>query len=452
MRIQANFNEITGVMKPMHGIGQPPMFGPEGTLLMHYIEEAGIPYSRLHDVQGGFGGNLYVDVPNIFRDFSADETKEENYDFIFTDRFLSHLMEIHCEPVYRLGVTIENYHLLKAYRIFPPADFHKWARICEHIIRHYNEGWANGFQWGIKYWEIWNEPADDAYYPGGISEMWHGTQQQYYDLYAIAATHLKKCFGDSIQVGGYAGGGFPYFEIHDPNADGVLQGEECRNRGFFQFAHEFLSMLGERGAPLDFFSWHSYRANPVERCAPESDYVRRLLKHHGYGSVPDFMNEWNPCSGSTVKARATTWASSRVFATMVQMQRTQTSMLNYYDARCAPTRYSGMFNPDTHEPYLTYYVFKMFNDAYQLKKEVFTLSSDANYPVCGASDGSRKVLLVANFWPAPVMAEFDVTGADAASAEIIMVNHDFCYETTPFNLLNGRLIIPPETAVELRFE
>ncbi len=28
----------------------------------------------------------------------------------------------------------------------PPKDFKKWAVICEHIIRHYDENWANGYQ------------------------------------------------------------------------------------------------------------------------------------------------------------------------------------------------------------------------------------------------------------------------------------------------------------------
>ncbi|MBI4578450.1 MAG: hypothetical protein HY718_02035 [Planctomycetes bacterium] len=37
-------------------------------------------------------------------------------------------------------------------------DFAKWAKICVNIIRHYNEGWADGFHYNIRYWEIWNEP------------------------------------------------------------------------------------------------------------------------------------------------------------------------------------------------------------------------------------------------------------------------------------------------------
>ena len=119
--------------------------------MFHYLTEANIPYSRLHDTYGVFGGNLFVDIPNIFRDFDADETDPASYDFVFTDALLDKMMKHGVEPYFRLGVTIENAHTLKSYRVFPPKDYHKWARICEHIIRHYNEGWANGFRYGVTY-------------------------------------------------------------------------------------------------------------------------------------------------------------------------------------------------------------------------------------------------------------------------------------------------------------
>ena len=144
MKITADFARLTGnKIKPMHGIGQPPMIFHDDRMF-HYLSDAGMPYSRLHDVCGWLGGDLYVDIPNLFRDFDADENDPASYDFAFTDWLIETLMKHKCEPVFRLGVTIENEHLRKAYRIFPPADFGKWARICEHVIRHYNEGWADG--------------------------------------------------------------------------------------------------------------------------------------------------------------------------------------------------------------------------------------------------------------------------------------------------------------------
>lgn len=451
MKITADFTKITGLMKPMHAINQPPMLGATNNMLMHYLEEAGIPYSRLHDVQGPMSANLYVDIPNIFRDFDADENAPESYDFAFTDVFIAELVKVKCQPFYRLGVTIENNDRIKAYRIFPPKDFGKWARICEHIVRHYNEGWANGFHYGITYWEIWNEPSDDACYPGGNSSMWKGTPEQFYDLYVTVAKHLKKCFGDTIKVGGYASGGVPYFEKHDPELKGLDHEPTCMQEGFFKFMHGFMKTVRDQHAPLDFFSWHSYATNPVERVSIESDYVRRILNKYGFEKTEDILDEWNTASGIKGCPRSSTYASSHAFAMLVQMQRTQTSMLNYYDGRCAASRYGGLFNPDTFEPYPTYFGFMMFNDAYKLKNEVFTKAENPNIPVCGATDGRKKILLIANFHAEAVEVELDISGAERDTCEIFMLNSVYRYSPTGIALKDAKLTIPPETCVSIRF-
>ena len=153
-KIIVDTDKIVKRMKPMHGGGQPPIGGVSLTPYFHYMTEAGIPFSRLHDVGGPYGGNRFVDIPNIFRDFDADENDPQNYDFTFTDYIIKGIIDAGVEPYYRLGVTIENQAFIKPYNTFPPKDYNKWARICEHIIRHYTEGWADGHHYKIRYWEI----------------------------------------------------------------------------------------------------------------------------------------------------------------------------------------------------------------------------------------------------------------------------------------------------------
>ncbi len=67
-KITVDFMREMGFIKPMHGVGQPPFIGIDFSMC-DYLKKAHIPYSRLHDVGGPFGGNLYVDIPNIFRTF-----------------------------------------------------------------------------------------------------------------------------------------------------------------------------------------------------------------------------------------------------------------------------------------------------------------------------------------------------------------------------------------------
>ena len=149
--VTIDFQKISNKkIKPLHGVNNSPI---RLTKPIDSFIEAGIPYSRLHDTGGAYGRNVFVDIPNIFPDFDADENDPASYRFEFTDAYLKQLYASGTKVFYRLGVTIENNYKIRAYNIYPPKDFAKWARICEHIIRHYNEGWANGFKYGIEYWE-----------------------------------------------------------------------------------------------------------------------------------------------------------------------------------------------------------------------------------------------------------------------------------------------------------
>lgn len=94
------------------------------------------------------------------------------------------------ESYYRLGTSID-WASKKTFSV-PPKDFAKWARICEHIIMHYNEGWADGFRYNLQYWEIWNEPENPPATYG--KSQWTGTDEEFYAFYEVASKHLKKCF------------------------------------------------------------------------------------------------------------------------------------------------------------------------------------------------------------------------------------------------------------------
>ena len=114
-KITVDFNKTIGKIKPLHGIGQPPMVRVNqrvDTTAFRLLKDAGIPYSRLHDVGGAYGNNRFVDIPTIFRDFSKDPYDEKSYHFAFTDILIKDLMENDCEPVFRLGVTIENQSMI----------------------------------------------------------------------------------------------------------------------------------------------------------------------------------------------------------------------------------------------------------------------------------------------------------------------------------------------------
>lgn len=382
-------------IKPMHAVGQPPLIGID-TDMFRFLKEANIPYSRLHDVNGWFAQNLFVDIPNIFRDFNADENDPSSYTFEFTDILIKGLVENGCMPYFRLGVTIENFHYIKAFRIYPPADFEKWARICEHIIRHYNDGWADGFYYGIKYWEIWNEP--DGHCMVEKNEMWKGTEEEYFNLYRITSKHLRNCFGDSIMIGGYASCGF-YWVLSEQNITGEAFGTskpqtdwDVRINGFMEFFYRFIDIVVSEKLPLNFFSYHSYGS--VEDNKKMQRFVEGYLAEHGLGDVEIHLNEWNTTPFREAKGKAV--ACSNAVANMIAMQRTKMKMMCYYDARVGVSVYGGLFNPMTLEPLTAYYGFKAFGKLYSIGTEIHSASDNENVYVIAASNGEKTGILIAN--------------------------------------------------------
>ena len=401
VNIQVDFDKIVGRIKPMHAVGQPPFTGGFNKLdfsPVQVLRDAHIPYSRLHDVGGPFGGNRYVDIPNIFRDLDADENDPESYDFAFTDELIKGMMEYGVEPYFRLGVTIENQSHIKAYRIYPPKDYAKWARVCEHIVRHYNEGWANGFHFGIKYWEIWNEPEnrDDP----NLNQMWRGTAEQFYELYDVASKHLKACFGDKIKVGGYAACGF-YGIFADPEKYGLSverrEGERytsSKEEYRVNFFLGFIKYIKEHGSPIDFFSWHTYGG--VDIVPTEADFVDRVLTENGYGHIETHLNEWNLSHNRKLNI-GTSYASANVTAMMLAMQHKKTDMLMYYDARyISLSAYGGFFDVNTYQPSNVYYAFRAFGELYALENEVACICDGDGVYALAAKNGDACAILLSN--------------------------------------------------------
>ena len=348
---------IVGKIKAMNatnnGPSVPPVNGDQKCGNFTEFTWLRIPYARTHDsINIVSGGAHCVDVGAIFPNFDADETDPKNYDFVFTDWYFDALRKAGCEIFLRLGETIE--HGPRKYKVLPPKDFKKWARICERIVMHYNEGWGwnthtertcRNLQWSnrfnIKYCEIWNEPDLD-YYDNVESNLtprcWGGTVTNYFELYDISSKHLKKRF-PKMKIGGPA---LAWYE---------------------DYAERFLKWTREHGDPLDFYSWHLYARTPekfVEKCRT----MRRLLDKYGYQKTESILNEWNYVKGwgddyvysrRCMSGDQVLFGAAFVSAVMNRCQAAPVDMLMYYDAR--PSCFNGMFDGVTKWPMKGYYPF-----------------------------------------------------------------------------------------------
>ena len=313
-KITVDYDKIIGKIKPMHcGNGGPACGGRK--LPFNFTNEfryMGIPYTRLHDIESPYGQNQFVDIHCIFPDFDADENDPDSYNFEPTDNYLKAIINAGGKVFYRLGESIDHYP--KQLYVHLPKSCEKWARICEHIIMHYNEGWADGFEYGIEYWEIWNEPDNP--------KMWTGTHEQFFELYKVTANHLKQRFGDSIKVGGYAASGF--YMLNNENAGAWF-------KTLVPYMHEFFKYItsDENKAPIDFFSWHCYADTP-EEVALHAGYARDILNTYNIKNCESILDEFNMEYSFSEYAPLRKGAFTDVASSLIQAQKSDIDMMMYY--------------------------------------------------------------------------------------------------------------------------
>ena len=365
-------------IKPVHGVGQPPFIG-RNYKLFQCLKDAHVPYSRLHDVGGAVSGQgIYVDIPNLFKDFDADPANPDSYSFAFTDDLLHALVTNGVAPYFRLGVSIENYAAeLGPRKIFPPRDNLKWAKICEGVVRHYTEGWANGFKWKIDYWEIWNEPDDEE--PPESNSMWRGTFRQYLDLYGTAQKYLKAKF-PHLKFGAYGSCGFEVL-CSNWKPERAAHHMRCFN--------DFLAYIKENDCPPDFFSFHCY--GPWWKIEKQANHARRELDRAGLRNVPIHLTEWLSAHGVGTAQQAALLAD-----TIVRLQGSTIDLATIYDARCGSGMYSPLFDPAKWAPRKAYYAFRAFGDLYALGTEVPVACSNKEIAALAAvgSNGDAAMMVV----------------------------------------------------------
>ncbi|MEO8351884.1 MAG: sialate O-acetylesterase, partial [Chthoniobacteraceae bacterium] len=405
----------TGPIRPLHGINKGPL-APGGMIeVIKEQKELGIPFTRLHDC--GWPNPYVVDHHAVFPDPNADPALPESYDFRLTDEYIEAVLKTGAQPIYRLGESIEHTSVRRY--VHPPADMEKWAAICIGIIRHYNEGWANGFHHDIRYWEIWNEPENRP-------AMWSGTDDDYLRLYRTAALAIKKRFPD-VKIGGPALGASGSF------VNGEFQPTE--------FASNFLAMCRRDNVPLNFFSWHCYTSDPTELAA-RARAIRRLLDSKGFTETENHLNEWNflPCNtwepigqSGTADSRqrfheemAGAPGAAFIVASLLELQNAPVDVCNFFHGELGGF---GIFS-ERGARLKAWQAFRAFQSLVETPRRVETHGSvpgKLDFAAGVSKDGRSATMLVSNFgdarseivlnwkgfsWTGGVTAEVRIVDAD----------------------------------------
>ena len=129
--IRIDFDSVVNEMKPVHNIGRMSEYEIDSEMNSFYTK-ANMTSCRTHDIN-------QTDIHRIFPDFSKDVNDESSYNFEESDKVLAAIVDAGMEPFFRFGISWSDPEKSREH-LQPPADYDKWAQICEHIILHYNEG------------------------------------------------------------------------------------------------------------------------------------------------------------------------------------------------------------------------------------------------------------------------------------------------------------------------
>ena len=433
--LAVDFGTETGRIRPaLHSSGFGPTICSQTQQDLADVKSMGFAYARTHDWALVNLNQRVCDYFHIFPLMHLDAKDPKNYVFGPTDYLLKRTREeAGLDVFFRLGTSIEHSGERTHFNALIPEDFDKVAEIFAGTVRHYNRGWANGFNWGIRYWEIWNEPE-------GIENMWFPEEgiagvtgeafvakraecrARFVKFYVTVLKRLKSEFGDEIKVGGPA--------LCSYNTE---------------WLNDILKACKEAGTAPDFISWHGYSNDPMQYFS-EAEKGRRLLDGYGFTKCEMIVNEWHyfgygdydwtdmqRCSDPKVKARIWTGPRSHngihsacfTLSALANLQRSKLSQAYYYGCRHTG---SWGFKDEHQNKYKVFYALRLFGDIVRKYPVLCACESKGPVTTLAVKDAAgRKALLVVDYGGNGYDLGFEVKGvpADAkADCTVLDWTHD----------------------------
>ena len=441
-----NLAEAKDKMRPLlHSSGFGPMICSCPKETLDLIRSMNLAAARTHDWALINANERVCDYFHIFPLMHLDATKPENYNFLPTDYLLKLTREETGQEIFfRLGTSIEHSGNKVHFNSLIPDDFDKVAEIFAATIRHYNRGWANGYFWNIKYWEIWNEPD-------GTNNMWclpdgdsdpdrkiaaekkERRRREFIKFYVKCLKRIKSEFPE-VKVGG-------------PALCGMKD----------QWFEQLLLACREAGVAPDFISWHYYGKN-VETILSSVARARALCDRMGFKNCELVLNEWHymGCEWSELRSsdpvvRARVWegpgshnGTDAAAFTLSVLARFQSSKLDQgYYYGCRHTGPWG-FMDEGRNLFKTYYALKLFGEIvknYPLLGEVKT-SGSLTTLVAKSADKKHTALLVADYRGPSGDIELETQGLPSGKLQARVLDHTRNLAPIDAKIDGSKLILP----------
>jgi xylan 1,4-beta-xylosidase len=228
-----------------------------------------------------YDGFQYVRFHGLFHDdmfvFREDEHGQPIYNFQYIDDLFDRMLELRVRPFVELSFSPSEMATVKGTTMWwqangsPPKDYGKWAALVraftEHCVARYGADEVE--KW---YFEVWNEPNLDGFFK-------NGTQQQYFELYKITASTIKR-IDPKLRVGGPTTSNFDLDEraLKVALASGKPY-DPLKLPWRPIWIEDFLAYCKANNLPVDFISTHPYPQDFTidDPNLPTHDHLRRSI-------------------------------------------------------------------------------------------------------------------------------------------------------------------------------
>jgi len=346
----------TDVVKPMHGMCNGPV--SYGADISSLFREIGVPYVRFDGTDTPISGYA-VDISRIFRNSNADPRDLSNYDFTYTDKYIAAAHNAGAKVIFRLGESIDRWGDGK--KITYPDDIDALIEVCANIVRHYNDYLADGYAYGIEYFEVlsWGE---------------HEDKDRAFEIYRRVSSALK-LIDSGIKVGGMC------FDVRS----GALR--------------DFLKFCRKTRSPLDFITVSSFDSAPNTL----ADGVRELvptLYNLGFANTEIIVGAWSYIDREAIEklplekvlssgeegcaeARRRLFDSQRsvkgaayALAFMIATSRIkEIKMACFYDAEPSISPWCAISDRYGNRE-KTFHAFRAYGEIYRAGREIYTVSDE----------------------------------------------------------------------------
>ena len=432
--VRVDFSIPIGEIKPMHGMCNGPV--SYGADLSGLFREIGVPSVRFDCTDTAISAYA-IDVSRIFANAGADPNDASNYDFSITDKYLEAAHLAGARVVYRLGESVD---LFGSVGTANDWDIETLTRVCVNIVKHYNDGWANGYYYGIDRFEILSLEKN----------LQNDELQERFEKYRHIADAIK-FYDEELKVGGMSFDGF----------DGEVR--------------DFLRFCKKKHTPLDFVTVDCFCGDPRETYNKAS-ILERYVRTLGFDGVEIIIGKWSFADQAVLgeaslnkilsgngekhsslrkelfRSQKTVKGAAFAAAFMLEMAHVNcVSLCCLYDAQPMLSPFCAIADRFG-DPEKPFYVFKTYGELYRAKNAVLCGVEEPDgfahhgiYAGAALSESGEGYVMIASFGGCGVVdIRLDGVPDNIYTADVYMLdgvkNMDKC-DSVPLSGMKKRLVL-----------